>query len=54
MNNKNKNEIDYQTLFDRIKETQKLPDEVVKNFLASKGKLKNKIKTDSSPNEKQN
>lgn len=54
MSEKDLRKIDYQKLFIRIKETQKLPDEVVKKFLASKGKLKNKIFTYSSFNEKQN
>ncbi len=39
--NQNKNFLDYKTLFTKIKETQKLPDEVIEKFLKSKGKLKN-------------
>ncbi|MCX7875670.1 MAG: hypothetical protein N2321_05800 [Melioribacteraceae bacterium] len=42
MNKKNENKIfiDKQTLFNRIKNVQKLPDEVVSKFLETKGKLK--------------
>lgn len=44
MNETNKKvyQIDKKVLFLKIKEIQKLPDEVVEKFLNSKGKLKNK------------
>lgn len=56
MNNSKKNKInlDNKILFSKIKEIQKLPDEVIEKFLSSKGKLKNKIFSNVSFNEKQN
>lgn len=45
MNNSSNNKIylDHKTLFTKIKEKQKLPDEIVLKFLKSKGQLKTNI-----------
>lgn len=55
MNNSNSNKVylDYKTLFLKIKEIQKLPDDIVEKFLKSKGKLKNKNFSQKLFNEKQ-